>query len=42
VGDSMLGKTELAVTPQQALDVIRAIELAFESSRERRTVEWRE
>lgn len=40
VRDAMLGKAELAVTPEQGLDVIRAIELAFESSRERRTVEW--
>jgi predicted dehydrogenase len=40
--DAMLGKAEIMVKPQQALDVIHAIELAFESSRERRTVEWRE
>ena len=42
VRDAMLGTAELAVKPQQALDVIRAIELAFESSRERRTVDWRD
>jgi predicted dehydrogenase len=40
VRDAMLGKAELAVKPEQALHVVRAIELAFESSRERRTVEW--
>lgn len=42
VRDAMLGKAELAVKPKQALDVIRAIELAFESSRERRTVGWQD
>jgi predicted dehydrogenase len=42
VRDAMLGTAELAVKPQQALDVVRAIELAFESSRERRTVDWRD
>jgi scyllo-inositol 2-dehydrogenase (NADP+) len=42
IRDAMLGKAELAVKPQQALDVVRAIELAFESSRERRTVDWRD
>jgi len=40
--DAMLGKAELLVAPEQALDVIRAIELAFESSRELSTVEWRD
>ncbi len=42
VRDAMLGKAELAVKPQQALDAIRAIELAFESSAKQCTVEWRE
>lgn len=42
VRDAMLGKTPLAVTPQQGLDVMRGIELAFQSSRERRTVAWRD
>ena len=42
VRDAMLGKATLAVTPQQALDVMRGIELAFESNRERRTVAWRD
>lgn len=42
VRDAMLGKAELAVKPEQALDVIRAIELAFESSAELCTVEWRD
>jgi scyllo-inositol 2-dehydrogenase (NADP+) len=42
VRDALLGKAELAVKPQQALEVIRAIELCFESSRERRTVDWRD
>jgi predicted dehydrogenase len=40
VRDAMLGKAEFAVKPEQALDVIRAIELAFKSSAELRTVEW--
>jgi scyllo-inositol 2-dehydrogenase (NADP+) len=40
--DAMLGKAELLVKPEQAVDVIRAIELAFESSRELSTVEWRD
>jgi scyllo-inositol 2-dehydrogenase (NADP+) len=42
VRDAMLGKAALAVKPDQALDVIRAIELALQSSRERRAVEWRD
>lgn len=42
VRDAMLGKAELLVKPQQALDAIRAIELAFESSAELCTVEWRD
>ena len=42
VRDAMLGKAEIAVKPEQARDVIRAIELAFESSHELCTVEWRD
>jgi len=42
VHDAMLGHAELAVKPQQALDVIRAIELAIESNRDQRTVPWRD
>lgn len=42
VRDAMLGKAELVVKPEQATDVIRAIELALESSRERRTIEWQD
>jgi predicted dehydrogenase len=42
VRDAMRGNAELAVKPQQALDVVRAIELAFESSNQLRTVEWRD
>ena len=42
VRDAMLGQAELAVTPIQAMQVIRAIELAIQSSRERRTVDWSE
>lgn len=42
VRDAIPGKAALAVTPEQALDVIRAIELCFESSREGRTVGWRD
>ena len=36
--DAILGKTELAVTPEWALDVMRLLELARQSSNERRTV----
>jgi scyllo-inositol 2-dehydrogenase (NADP+) len=36
--DAMLGKAELAVSPDWALDVIRLLELARHSSNERRTV----
>jgi scyllo-inositol 2-dehydrogenase (NADP+) len=42
VRDVVHGKAELLVKPQQALDVVRAIELAIESHRERRTVDWRD
>jgi scyllo-inositol 2-dehydrogenase (NADP+) len=38
--DAMLGRAELLVKPQQALDVIRVIEIAQRSSNERRTIEW--
>jgi predicted dehydrogenase len=38
--DAMLGMAELVVKPQQALDVIRAIEIAIESNQERRTIAW--
>jgi len=41
VRDAMLGSAPLAVTPQQALRVMRGLELARESSLERRTVPWR-
>ncbi len=36
--DAILGKAELAVTPERALDVMRLLELARQSSNERRTV----
>jgi scyllo-inositol 2-dehydrogenase (NADP+) len=36
--DAILGKTPLAVTPEWALDVMRLLELARQSSNERRTV----
>ena len=36
--DAILGKAELAVTPEWALDVMRLLELARQSSNERRTV----
>lgn len=41
VRDAMLGAAPLAVTPQQALRVMRALELARESSRQRRTLPWK-
>jgi predicted dehydrogenase len=37
--DAIWGEADIAVTPEEARDVIKIIELAFESSRERRTVE---
>ncbi len=40
VRDAILGKVQLAVTPQQALDVMHALELAAESSRKRCAVPW--
>jgi scyllo-inositol 2-dehydrogenase (NADP+) len=41
VRDAILGKAALEVTPQHALDVMVAIELAMESSDKRTTVHWR-
>lgn len=41
VRDAILGRAPLAVTPAQAIDVIRVIELAGESSRTRQTIAWR-
>jgi predicted dehydrogenase len=40
VRDFLLGRAELAVTPQQALNVMHAVMLAFESSKQKRTLEW--
>ena len=40
IRDTLLGKAELAVTPQQALEVMRALELARESSRKRCALPW--
>lgn len=40
VRDAMLGKAELAVTPEHALNVMRVLEMARESSREKRTIPW--
>lgn len=42
VRDAIEKNAELDVTPQQALRTMRAIILAHKSSRERRTVQWRE
>jgi predicted dehydrogenase len=36
--DAILGKATLAVTPEWALDVMRLLELARQSSNERRTI----
>ncbi len=41
VRDAMLGAASLAVTPQQGLRVMHALELAHESSRQRRTLPWK-
>jgi scyllo-inositol 2-dehydrogenase (NADP+) len=38
--DALLGRGTLAVTPQWALDIMRLLELARESSRRRCTVSW--
>lgn len=40
IRDAILAKADLAVTPQQALSVMRIIELAWQSSRERRVVAY--
>lgn len=40
VRDALLGKAELAVTPEHALNVMRVLEMARESSREKRTIAW--
>jgi scyllo-inositol 2-dehydrogenase (NADP+) len=40
--DAVTQGAALAVTPEQALDTMRAIQLAYRSSRERRTVAWNE
>jgi scyllo-inositol 2-dehydrogenase (NADP+) len=42
VRDAILGKAELEVTPEQALQVMVGLELARESSRRRCSVQWRE
>ena len=41
IRDAMLGEAALAVTPQQALRVMRALELAIESSRRRCVLPWK-
>jgi scyllo-inositol 2-dehydrogenase (NADP+) len=38
--DAILGKAELAVTPEWSLDVMRLLLLARESSEQRRTLPW--
>jgi predicted dehydrogenase len=40
VRDVLLGRATPAVTPEHALDVMRALELARESSRKRYTIPW--
>ncbi len=40
VRDAILGKAPLAVTPEQARNVIRGLELAVASSQQRRVVPW--
>jgi scyllo-inositol 2-dehydrogenase (NADP+) len=42
VRDAMLGKAQLAVTPEHALNVMRVLEMAQKSSAERRTISWEE
>lgn len=42
VRDVILGKAQLDVTPQQALNTMRVLELAQKSDRERRSVRWDE
>lgn len=41
IRDAMLGTAPPAVTPQQALRVMWALEMAHESSRQRRTLPWK-
>ena len=40
IRDAIRGEAELAVTPEHALDVMHVLELAVESSRQRRTLDW--
>ena len=40
VRDALLGRAALAVTPEYALEVMRMLELARESSQKRRTIPW--
>jgi scyllo-inositol 2-dehydrogenase (NADP+) len=40
VRDSILGRARLAVPPEQALAVMRGLELALASSQERRVLQW--
>lgn len=40
VRDALLGKADLAVTPQHALHVMRILELARQSSEQQRTIPW--
>ena len=40
VRDAILGKAQLAVTPEQARNVMRGLELAVASSQQRRVVPW--
>jgi scyllo-inositol 2-dehydrogenase (NADP+) len=40
VRDAILGKAELAVSPEQALNVMRVLEMARESSGKRCTIPW--
>jgi scyllo-inositol 2-dehydrogenase (NADP+) len=40
VRDAMLGRAPLAVTPEYALDAMRMLELARDSSQKRRTIPW--
>jgi predicted dehydrogenase len=42
VRDAILGKAALAVTPQDALHVMRALELSRRSSEQGRTISWAE
>ena len=42
VRDAILGKAPLAVTPEQALDIMRGLELAVASSQKRCLLPWRD